>query len=163
MSITFFETPGALKRFFKRRWAHQETFATPLKRLDSFVGGVVASLEPIEGGLATLGEVTAEPRTLNALLTRHGITPQPLKNTRHFHDWTASATGRGEVKQVLEALLADPIDFLFVPSPGKFMVYADHDEYTIFLSNARGSLSAVSRALSKLGFERLHDHQRPLP
>jgi hypothetical protein len=160
MALTFFHTPGTLKRFKSRPWAAQETFKTPMKALSLFVSTLVQRVEPVAGGLITFGEVVSEPRALTPLLGRHGITLPPCANTRYLFDWSISAPGRVDLKEALAAAFADPTDFLFVPDPSKFVVYADHDEYTTLFSMSRGKVGEVSRKLSSVGFDRIRDFQR---
>ena len=52
-----------------------------------------------------------------------------------------------EARELLQALLSEWIDFLFVPIPERFLIYADHDEYITFLAHHRVELMAVVEAL----------------
>jgi hypothetical protein len=49
------------------------------------------------------------------------------------------------------ATLSESIDFVFVPSPASFMLYADHDEYVTFFSRKKSHLTRVVQALSRIG------------
>ena len=53
------------------------------------------------------------------------------------------------------------IDFLFVPTPKPFVIYADHDDYITFLAHKKGQLSRVVEALTAAKF-RAQDYVRKL-
>ena len=72
------------------------------------------------------------------------------------------STGRYEVELLLEAALSDWINFLFVPAPEQFVMYADHDEYTTFYTGAKSSLDRIAGDLSAKGFARVSDYERHL-
>jgi hypothetical protein len=42
-----------------------------------------------------------------------------------------------EIAPLLEAALGDWVDFLFVPVPKPFAIYADHDDYITLYANSR--------------------------
>ncbi len=50
----------------------------------------------------------------------------------NFWKFTLRAKGQQNVAELLEAMLGDWIDFVFVPTTESFAIYADHDEYTTF-------------------------------
>jgi hypothetical protein len=66
------------------------------------------------------------------------------------------------VVELLEAALSDWIDFIFVPTPKPFVIYADHDEFTTFYANTKSNLNPVVEALSARGFKRVQDYERDL-
>jgi hypothetical protein len=68
--------------------------------------------------------------------------------------------GKHEVTALLEAALSDWLDFLFVPTPEPFVIYADHDEYTTFYAGTRSNLDRVVEALSAKGFAKVPDYER---
>lgn len=61
---------------------------------------------------------------------------------------------------MLEAALGDWVDFVFVPVPKPFVIYADHDEYTTFYANTKSNLNRVAQALIAAGFEKVLDYER---
>lgn len=61
---------------------------------------------------------------------------------------------------MLEAALGDPIDFLFVPVPQSFAIYADHDEFTTFYFSGKETESLVTERLCATGFEWMKGYTR---
>lgn len=154
--MTLSPTPGALKRFRRTVWRFQQTFQTPLKDLDRFVSTIFSAHGPPDKGCVTIDEVVFEPRTLNAFLAEHSIAGGLGR------DVSLDATGRQEVERLLRCTLADWIDFLFIPQPKPYVIYADHDEYTTFFANSKGNVSKVVHVLSEGGFQRVKDYERSL-
>lgn len=154
--MTLSSTPGALKRFRQSPGRFQQTFQTPLKDLERFVSTMFSTHSPPERGCVTIDEVVFEPRTLNSFLAQHSISGELGS------DMSLEATGTQEVEALLCSTLADWIDFLFVPTPKPFVIYADHDEYTTFYANSKGNLNRVVDALSGKGFQKVEDYERHL-
>ena len=154
MAIMLHEPTGALKQFRRTvaQYQFQQTFRTPRKNLSPFIAAMVGALQPIRAGMLTVDQVIFEPRTLAALLDRHGIALKAMDNTRYLHDWSLHATGEREVEELLTAALSDPIDFAFVPDPGRLRIYADHDEYVTFFSARKSGLGKLIESLARLGF-----------
>ncbi|HWY57306.1 MAG TPA: hypothetical protein VNZ03_22770 [Terriglobales bacterium] len=61
---------------------------------------------------------------------------------------------------MLQAALGDWVDFVFVPSPEVFVIYADHDEYTTFYSQDGATLKNVASGLEESGLEAVLDYTR---
>jgi hypothetical protein len=97
-----------------------------------------------------------DPKHLSALLAKHSLPAQ------FGRDWSLSASGRDEAAELLEAALGDWIDFIFVPTPKPFVIYADHDEYTTFYANRKSNLNPVVEALSARWFKQVQDYEREL-
>jgi hypothetical protein len=154
--MTLSENPGALKRFGRTQWRFQQTFHTPLKNLRPFVSTIVSANKSIQAGCATIDEVVFEPKNLIALLRKHLL---PIQYAREV---TLTAAGPREVEELLEAILGDWVDFLFISTPKPFIIYADHDEYTTFYANTKSNLNLVVEPLSAKGFEIVRDYERPL-
>ena len=72
-----------------------------------------------------------------------------------------TATGQEEVRLLLHAIFSDWVDFIFVPEPKSFAIYADHDEYTTFFAHTRSNLNRVVNALSD-GFKTVPEYERRL-
>jgi hypothetical protein len=51
------------------------------------------------------------------------------------------------MKEALIAVLSDCVDFLFIPTPTSFVIYADHDEYITFYAHTRSNLNQVANPL----------------
>jgi hypothetical protein len=152
--MTLSETPGSLKRFRRTAWRFQQTFQTPVQDLPLFVAAILSVHDSILAGCVTIDQVVFEPKHLNAVLARHSLPIQPR------HDWSLAASGREEVAELLDAALSDWLDFIFVPTPKPFVIYADHDEYTTFYANRKSNLNPVVEALSTRGFKRAQGYER---
>ena len=150
------DTPGALKQFRKTSWKFQRTFQTPLKNLQIFVTTIVSAIQPIEAGRLTIEQVVFEPKHLIDLLTVFSIPPP------YDHGPSVIAVGQQEVEALLQAGLSDWIDFIFVPEPKPFVIYADHDEYITFYAHTRSNLNRVVKALPGHGFEPVLNYERKL-
>ena len=150
------ENLSALAEFRRTAWEFQQTFETPLKNLPAFVSTIVGAGEQWRTASATLELVVFEPQDLIALFSNNSIPP-------HFEPGvTVTADGREEIEALLCALLGDWIDFVFIPEPETFAIYADHDEFTTFYAHTRSNLNRVTEALLKMGFRQVLDYERQL-
>jgi hypothetical protein len=154
--MTLGETPGFWKKFQRTPWRFQQTFQTPLQNLQPFVTTVLSAHGPHEGASLTVDEAVFEPRHLLDLLAKHDL---PAKFNRGA---TITATNREEVQALLQAGLADWMDFAFVPVPKPFVIYADHDEYTTLLANTKSNLNRLTTALSRQSFQPVEGYERQL-
>ena len=154
--MTLSSTPGSLKRFRSTPWKFQQTFLAPLKELERFVSTIVSADAPIEKGCVTIDQFVFEPKTLKAFLAQHSILDEI------GHDVSLEAVGQQEVEALLRSTLADWVDFLFVPTPKPFVIYADHDEFTTFYANTKSNLNRIVHALSDKDFEKVEDYERNL-
>ncbi|HUD49842.1 MAG TPA: hypothetical protein VMR33_23665 [Candidatus Baltobacteraceae bacterium] len=112
--------------------------------------------DSIQAGCVTIDQVVFEPKHLSALLARHSLPAQ------FGRDRSIAATRRDEVAELLEAALRDWIDFIFIPTPKPFVIYAEHDENTTFYANRKSNLNSVVEALSARGFKQVQDYERDL-
>lgn len=149
-------TPGELKRLRRTAGSFQRTFRTPLDRLPKFVAALLPAHFLIASASLTLDEVVFTPKHLEALLSAHQL------QLAYGSDWTISATGRQESTALLEATLADWVDFYFRPEPKRFLLYADHHEYTTIFAVRKGMVSRVADALKAAGFAEVPDFVRAL-
>lgn len=150
-------SPGAgqrLRRVLGSRGYFQQTFRTPLQQSASFTATVVAAHAPLEAGSVIVGQVVFTPKNLEALLTRHNL---PLTYGR---DWTITAAGQEEIAALLEAAWGDWLDFYFTPSPKRFHLFADHDEYTTVFGATKGQVSKLATALISAGLSRVDGYER---
>ena len=152
--MTLSETPSSLKQFRKTAWKFQHTFQTPLNSLQVFAASIAAAIQKLHGGCLTIDQVVFEPTHLIGLLTSHSIKPQ------YGRGWSLTATGEQEVVALLQAGFSDSIDFIFIPEPRPFGVYADHDEYTTFYAHTRSNLNRVVEPLLGHGFKMVRDYER---
>jgi hypothetical protein len=154
--MTLSENPAALKKFRRTPWNYQQTFQTPLKNLTAFVSTIVNSAKPWKAGCLTIEQAVFEPGNLMALLAENSIP------SRYERGVSLTAQGQEEIEALLRAVLGDCIDFIFVPEPKSFAIYADHDEYTTFYAQTRSNLNRVVKPLSDRGFQIVRDYEREL-
>ena len=154
--MTLTDAGNELKRFRVQPGNQQQTYATPLKDLPRFVAAILTSVERLDSASVLLQSTVFEPRNLCAFLAGHGIETKPCSGH------AIQVTGRDEIAQLLEAALADWIDFAFVPSPRSFALYADHDEYTTIYAATTGKLHRITATLDNAGYRTISDYRRPL-
>jgi len=82
-----------------------------------------------------------------------------LKDSNHFN---LHAEGKEAIAELLQAALADWVDFLFVPVPEVVAMYADHDEYTTFYTRDVATLKKMFSDLEECGFKAVLDYTRTL-
>jgi hypothetical protein len=146
--MRLFESPGTLKGLRRTAWEFQRTFQTPLQDLARFVDVIMSALPAVDGARAVFEQVVFEPGcVLVPLYTKYSL-PQ----TWYGDDLTIEAEGAAEARELLHAVLSEWIDFFFVPTPRRFVIYADHDEYITFLAHRKGQLSDVVEALNGAKF-----------
>jgi hypothetical protein len=149
------ETPNAFKKLRNTPWKFQHTFKTPLKSLHPFVAAIISAASP-ETVCVTIEQAVFEPKHWIDLLARHSLTPRYAKGV------SVTAFGPREVEELLQAAFTDWLDFVVVPTPKPFIVYADHDEYTTFYANTRSNLNRVVTTMSVKGFEQIFGYTRHL-
>lgn len=141
-------SPGILKRCRRTAWAHQQTFLTPLDDLPRFVDVILTAIPKLEGALVVFDRFAFEPRyDLIPLYAKHG-----LPEKYYDPDLTLEAATAAEARELLNAVFSEWIDFFFIPTPRKFTIYADHDEYTTFFAQHKGHLNGVVEALTAANF-----------
>jgi hypothetical protein len=145
---------GAIKKFRRTPWRFQQTFHTPLKNLDSFTTAILASFDHVDSGTVTIDSVIMEAKKLNTLLSSHEL-QHDLR-----HDSSIVAEEAVEVQPLLAAALGDWVDFLFVPTPKPFVLYADHDEYATFFATSKANLNRLTQALTRGGFTAVENYTR---
>jgi len=145
--------PGAIHQFRANPWPYQKTLVTPRKDMASFLSTLLAAF-PVDYGVASTDQVVFEPDNFLELLKAREV---PIEN---YWTFCAEASNTEDVAVLLDAMLNDWIDFVFVPSPASFAFYADHDEYlTIYVPTSSGLDQLVTRLeLVGFGFE---DYVRP--
>jgi hypothetical protein len=149
------ETPSGLKQIRKASWKFQQTFKTPLNNLQPFVASILSTASP-EIACVTIEQTVFEPKRWMDLLTRYSLPPRYGKGV------SVTAVGPQEVQELLYTAFTDWFDFVFVPTPKPFVIYADHDEYTTFFANVRSNLNRVVGALVVQGFEQVAEYKRQL-
>jgi hypothetical protein len=147
------ERPEEIRRFSAKPWPLQQTFKTPLKDLHRFVRTFLAPFS-LESGAMSTDVVVFEPKDLLQLLANNSLS---AKDQYHL---TIQAEGQQAVADLLQAALGDWVDFVCVPAPEVFAIYADHDEYTTFYTRDDATLKNVVSSLEKSGFEAVLDYTR---
>jgi hypothetical protein len=153
--MTLSETPGSLNQIRRAAPKFQRTFATPLDDLQRFVAAIVCAGQ-IEGGCLTVDQVVLEPVHLIDLLKHYSLPPQ------YGRGLSLIAACQDEVKALLHAAFSDSIDFLFIPKPKPFTMYADHDEFTTFYAHTRSQLNRIAKVLSDQGVKTIQNYERRL-
>jgi hypothetical protein len=156
--MTLSEETGALKKFRRTAWNFQQTFLTPLQRLPSYVTAIVSANDKMKSGCLTIEQVVFEPTHLINLLAIYSLPPR----SRYGCGLSITATGQQELEMLLLAVFSDSVDFIFVPEPKSFGIYADHDEFTTFFAHTRSNLNRVVKPLAEGGFKMIPDYERRL-
>lgn len=152
--MIFVDDADSLREFRQTPKQFQQTFQTPLKNLPSFVATILSTHQQIESGRVTIELVVFEPRSLIDLLTKYALPP------RYSSDVSLVATGKQEIETLLETVLSEWLDFIFVPEPQQFSMYADHDEFTTFFAHTQPELEKLVSALTSKAFDKIPDYQR---
>jgi hypothetical protein len=151
--VALSQSPGLLKRFRRTPWKFQHTFVTPRQNLQPFVTTIVSALQPLRSGAVTINQVVFEATDLVALAGTDSI-PQLV------HDSTLSSVGPQDTEALLRAALRDSPDFVFIPTPRPFVIYADHDGFTTFFAHTKSNLNRVVIPLCRHGFKSVEGWQR---
>jgi hypothetical protein len=130
------------------------TFLTPVKDLNNFVSTILSTNGPFEEGSVTIAQIVFEPRNLIVLLSNYSLSKE------FQNDWSLLAEDEKQVHELLRTALSDSVDFLCVPTPKPFVIYADHDEYTTFYANTKGNLNQPVNALLAKWFKPVLNYQR---
>lgn len=146
---------GELKQLRKNTPQFQRTYLTPFDNLDGFVSAILSQAES-DGATLTIDQVVFDTDNLDAVVERDtGCSLESDGVTFH-------ANGAASVQALLISALSDPIDFLYIPSPKVFMIYADHDGYTTFYANTKPNFNKVKVPLDSKGFKLINAWTSPL-
>jgi hypothetical protein len=149
-------TPGAMKRFGRNPWRIQQTFETPLHDIDGFVSVISSIHVQIQKASVTIDQIVFDAEHLSALIPADGSGIQLVRDT------SITAYDRQEVERLLRAAFSDWLDFLFVPTPKTFVIYADHDEFATFYANSKSHLNRIVRPLAAHGYRVVPNWKREL-
>lgn len=114
----------------------------------------MSAYESLEQASAIVDQVVFEPKHLLELLDKHSLPPQYIAGSCY------TAIGSSEAKELLQAALSDWVDFLFLPTPKPFVIYADHDEYITFYANTKSNLNRVVQPLAAKKFTAIPNYSR---
>jgi hypothetical protein len=146
-------TPGAIKKFGRTSWRFQSTFITPSQQLDSFVSAILSVNESLESAAVIIDEIIFDSIHLDGLM-------DGKEHVQINRDITLTAESREQANELLIAAFLDCTNFLFVPVPKPFVIYADHDEFATFFANTKSNLNSVVQPLLKNGFKGVLNYQR---
>ena len=130
----------------------QQTYVTPLTDLSRFVHALLAPFE-ISTAEIWIEQIIFKPEELIDYLSSHGITTDEGALNRaviHAEDGSEAAT-------LLECVLSQWTDFAFIPSPKKFVIYADHDEFTTVFMASDQLLASLRSDMKLQGFKAVDD------
>ena len=150
------QTPSAVKKFSRTPWKFQHSFQRPAAHLPEFVAKIVSAVPDLRDGILTVDKVVFEPTDLLELLKAHSLPP------KYGHDLSVVADNAEEVAAVLGVAFRELIDFVFVPDPKPFVIYADHDDFITFLAHSRSNLNSVVKILEAARFKSVTNYTRDL-
>ncbi len=152
--ITLISQPtNVVQQFRNNPWRYQQTFLTPLKDLSRFVSSFLA-LYSFEKAEISTDQVVFEPRNVIKLFESHSL------HVENPYNFTVVANGQHDIAELLEAVLGNWMDFVFVPSPQHLAIYADHDEYTTFYTPTEDGLQLLTTTLKEAGFKAVVNYTR---
>jgi len=154
--MTTTHTPGVIKRFGRTPWRFQQTFETPLNDIDRFVSTIISAHGHIQKASVTIDQVVFDAKHLKTLISADESTIQLAQ------DVSITADARQEIEPLLQAAFADWVDFLFVPTPKPFVIYADHDEFATFYANTKSHLNQIVKPLASHGYSVMQNWKREL-
>ncbi|HEX4320258.1 MAG TPA: hypothetical protein VHZ52_05105 [Acidobacteriaceae bacterium] len=108
----------------------------------------------LENGVLSSDLIVFQPDNLLSLLVDNFI------QVEDHWDFIVEAKGQESIRKLLLAALSDWVDFLFVPSPELFAIYADHDNYITFYSPDQEGLHTLQSVLTQAGFLFVADYKR---
>jgi hypothetical protein len=141
--MEFVEMPSASKQVRSLGWKFQKTFLTPLKALSPFADRI-ASIGAPKSCTITIHRNVFEPKEWLDVLKRYSLKPT------YDSGVAVRCEGAQESRELLGAAFTGWIDFLYVPKPKQFVIYADHDEYTTFYTNTKANLNRLAEAMTEL-------------
>jgi hypothetical protein len=148
--------PGTRKAARRFAGQFQRTFRTPLNRLPLFTEILLNAESPIRSAFVLMDTIVFMPRRVADLLAVNNLSTSITEGS------AITANGPVECRALLTAALSDAIDFYFVPDPKRFLLYADHDEYTTVYTHSKGRLAQIADALKGAGVKEVVDFQRSL-
>lgn len=147
--------PGALTQMRVRAGEHQVTFAVPPARAPQFASALLGAGIGAVGARLVVDAVVFPPQHLQTAL-----------GSGDAEAWLDAETvieaEPGEAATLLIAALQDWTDFWFVPIPGGFLLYGDHDEYSTIFGQRKGPVSRAADTLRAAGFDEVEGYEREL-
>jgi hypothetical protein len=152
--MIFTSHSGPLKKTRHADWRYQQTFLTPLPQLEAYVAAIGEAHGGFLAARLTVEQIVFDADNL-ARFTAASRTGEVVEGC------SIDTKGQDETLGCLKAAFGDWIDFLFVPNPARFAIYADHDEFTTFLSDSKADVDCVRDLLKAKGFRHMEGYQRP--
>lgn len=120
------------------------------------MNAIVLAITELRGGSLTIDQAIFEPKELIELLRTNSVP------TRYSHDTSFTLSNADEVASVLQVVFQGWIDFIFIPEPKTFAIYADHEEYATFFAHSRSNLNRVVSPLEMRGFKAVQNYARKM-
>jgi len=147
-------TPGAIKKFRRTPWRFQQTVERPKPDdLDNFVSTILAAHDQIQAAAVTIDKVIFDTLRLTTLCPAGSVLN---------HDSSILAGSANGVRTLLVAAFWDSPDFICVPTPSPFVLYADHDDWITFFANTKSHLNHVIDPLASQGHKMVQNWRREL-
>ncbi len=147
-------TPGALKKFCRTPWRFQQTVERPKATdLDEFVSRIIEAHGDLEAATITIAAVIFDTKRLNELCPA---------GTELTHGVSITAQSAQEAQTLLVAALWDGPDFVCVPTPKPFVIYADHHDMVTFFAHSKSHLNHIIGPLAGRGYKIVQGWQREL-
>ena len=144
--------PGALKHMRMRAGEHQATFVVPPARASQFAAALLGGGVGAAGARLVIDAVVFPPKHLQTAL-----------GSSDAEAWLDAETvveaEAGEAESLLTAALQDWTDFWFVPIPGGFLLYGDHDEYSTIFAQRKDPVDRAALALRGAGFDEVEGYE----
>jgi hypothetical protein len=147
--------PGALQHMRVRAGVHQVTFAVPPARATQFAAALLDAGVGAAGARLVVDAVVFPPKHLQTALG-NGDADAWLDAE------TVIEAESGEAEALLTAALQDWTDCWFVPIPGGFLLYGDHEEHSTLFAHHKELVSRATDALRAAGFDEVDGYERDL-
>ena len=156
MPLTITKSPGAIKRFRRTPWRFQQTVEIPEgDEIARFVTSLIGVHIGIEQATVTVAEIIFHTARMDAVLGS-------LAAEQLTRESAVTAKGRAAIEQLLIAAFWDGNEFIVVPTPKPFVMYADHDGWVTFYANTKSNLNHIIGPLVSDGFKLVKDWAREL-
>jgi hypothetical protein len=145
-------TPGAVKKFRRTPWRFQRTVERPSPGdLERFVSTIFAAHDELQAATVTIDRVIFDTVRLDMLCP---------SGSKLSHDFSIVGNSPEEARGLLAAAFWDSPDFICVPTPKPFVIYADHDDWITFFANSKSCLNHVIEPLTSDGFKAVPNWRR---
>jgi hypothetical protein len=147
--------PGALAHMRARAGEYQVTFAVPPARAGQFAAALLEAGIGAVGARLVVDAVVFPPKHLRTALI--GSDDEAWLDAE-----TVIEAEAGEAGTLLTAALQDWTDFWFVPIPGGFLLYGDHEEHATIFGKHKNPVDRAADVLCAAGFDEVDGYEREL-